>query len=46
MSIGVSLFTDSAQQVAGLIICTDSAKYAATDKSKTAVEVFRKNRRD
>jgi hypothetical protein len=40
------MFPDSAQQLAGLIICADSAKYAATDKNKTAVEVFCKSGRD
>ncbi|MBW2474166.1 MAG: hypothetical protein JRE56_06170 [Deltaproteobacteria bacterium] len=46
MSIGVSLFPDSAQQAAGLIKCADSAKYAATYKSKTAVVLFCKSGRD
>jgi predicted signal transduction protein with EAL and GGDEF domain len=46
VSIGVALFPDSAQQAAGLIKCTDSAKYAAKDKSKTAVELFCESGRD
>jgi GGDEF domain-containing protein len=46
VSINVSLLPDSAQQAAGLIKCADSAKYVATDKSKTAVEVFCKSGRD
>ncbi|NIQ11710.1 MAG: GGDEF domain-containing protein [Gammaproteobacteria bacterium] len=44
VSIGISLFPDSAKDVVGLMKCADTAMYSAKQKSKNAFHFYRKPR--